>query len=221
MDKVLDGLHVLLVDDSRFTLRVMRGLVYTLGARQITESTNAADALKEIERSLPDIVLADWEMAPADGRVLLRCIRSHQSPAVRRLPVIIVSAHSDTNRVNEALAAGASGYLVKPVSRSAVRDRVIAALGKPSGKQSPTAAPQAGAHAPAASSGNPAAATTSPNPTARPMPSITDAPSRTTKSVAAALGRWPGILRSFASNLCGARKTARPRTWIEPKLPNW
>src|SRR3712207_5006750 len=84
-------------------------------------------ALGAAEARRPDLLLADVMMPGLDGFGLLRAVRA--SPALRHLPVVMLSARAGEEARIEGLEAGADDYLVKPFSARELLARVAATLG--------------------------------------------------------------------------------------------
>jgi PAS domain S-box-containing protein len=87
---------------------------------------DGAAALEAIRRAPPDLVLSDVMMPVVDGFELLRTVRN--DPALRLLPVILLSARAGEEATNEGLAAGADDYIVKPFSARELLVRVASKL---------------------------------------------------------------------------------------------
>ena len=87
---------------------------------------NGAQALAAIRRTLPDLVLTDVMMPEMDGSQLLAAIRG--DPALRTVPVVMLSARAGEESRSEGLEAGADDYLVKPFSARELLARVDAQL---------------------------------------------------------------------------------------------
>jgi CheY-like chemotaxis protein len=75
-----------------------------------------AAALQVLEQGKPDLILQDVMMPAASGLELCRHVRS--TPGLASLPIIILSAKSQLEEVQEGLGAGADLYLLKPVSKN-------------------------------------------------------------------------------------------------------
>jgi CheY-like chemotaxis protein len=75
-----------------------------------------AAALKFLEQGKPDLILLDVMMPAASGLELCRHVRN--APGLASLPIIILSAKSQLEEVQEGLGAGADLYLLKPVSKN-------------------------------------------------------------------------------------------------------
>jgi adenylate cyclase len=119
---------ILVVDDddnNQFTLvqRLMRE-----GYANVTTASNGQDALTLLSRSPFDLVLLDVMMPGLDGIAVLTAIREDQ--LLRHIPVIMISAASDVERVVHCIELGAEDYLPKPFNKVLLRARVRACLEK-------------------------------------------------------------------------------------------
>ena len=101
---------VLVVDDEAGTRQTMMRLL----GREGYETVGAGDgreALQVLEARTPDVIVLDLMMPGMDGLELLEAIQRH--PQWKALPVVVLTALSDTHTVNRAHQLGAKAYLVK------------------------------------------------------------------------------------------------------------
>ena len=120
----LKGVHVLIVDDDRDSLEILRTILRYFGALT-TEARSAAAALAVLGRVTPDVVVIDLVMPERSGLALIRDIRAR--PAAAGLRAVALTGHPDVNTRTAALAAGFDAYLRKPVDPAALC-RTLAAL---------------------------------------------------------------------------------------------
>ncbi|WP_321885637.1 ATP-binding protein [Paraburkholderia bannensis] len=118
------GARVLLVDDNAD----MRAYVGTLlaSAYQVELAADGVQALDVARASKPDLIVSDVMMPRLDGFGLLEQVR--RDPALRNVPVILLSARAGEEARIEGLDAGADDYLVKPFSARELAARVGALL---------------------------------------------------------------------------------------------
>lgn len=128
---LIQQLSVLVVDDSQFMRQVVRGLLGTMGVRKMSEAADGIAALEAIRETRPDVVVLDWEMPLLNGPELVRIVRSPGVFPVPDLPIIMLTGHLERWRVIEAAKLGVNEFLCKPVSATALRDRLISILLKP------------------------------------------------------------------------------------------
>ena len=106
-------IRVLLVDDHAI---VRSGLKAVLGgARDIEvvgEAANGREAIEQVERLTPDVVVMDLTMAEMDGIAATRILAERESPP----RVLVLTMHAEEEYLLPVLEAGAAGYLVKSVA---------------------------------------------------------------------------------------------------------
>jgi two-component system chemotaxis response regulator CheY len=112
----LDGVKVLIVDDEPFMRRTIKAILRAVGRFVVTEADDGDVALVLIERVRPDVVLCDISMPRMGGLRFVELLREHPEPAMRDMPVIILTGHAEVAMVIAAAQYRINGYLVKPVS---------------------------------------------------------------------------------------------------------
>lgn len=105
---------VLIVDDESMTRDLLR-MMLTPAGFEILEAEDGLDALEKLDSVIPDIVLLDVMMPNMDGITLCQRLRDNGTTA--NLPVIMLSAKTNLNAIEEGLSAGANKYLTKPIAR--------------------------------------------------------------------------------------------------------
>jgi CheY-like chemotaxis protein len=128
----LSNRYFLVVDDEEFQRSMVRRFLIRFGAEGVDE---AADGLIAIERLQNcdmsyDAVITDFKMPNLNGIALLKAIRVGALGLKRNTPVIMLTTHSDANLVAMALALDADGFVIKPVSKEGLGQRVERALRK-------------------------------------------------------------------------------------------
>lgn len=101
--------RVLLVDDETDFLEVMALRLEARGF-EITTADYAAKALKVLDEKQFDAIVMDFQMPGMDGISALKTIKSNHAD----LKIILLTAYATGDKTEEALAAGASGFLEKP-----------------------------------------------------------------------------------------------------------
>lgn len=117
---------ILIVDDYRTMLRIIRNLLRQLGFADIDDASNGATALEMLGAKSYGLVISDWNLQPMSGLDLLREIRTR--PALAALPFIMITAENRTQNVIAAKDAGVSGYIVKPFNAETLRTRIQSVL---------------------------------------------------------------------------------------------
>ncbi len=106
--------NVLIVDDSNAMRSVIRKVIQLSGFRMdhCYEAGNGKQALEVLSGEWIDVILSDIHMPEMDGFELLKAI--HQHEVFRNIPVIVISTEGSMDRVKEAHALGAKGFIRKP-----------------------------------------------------------------------------------------------------------
>ena len=131
MSGYLENISILVVDDNTFTRQLSVDILRCFGARDLDQADNGEDAKKHILSTKPDIVLTDWVMPPHNGIDLARWVRTGDGSPDPFLPIIMMTAYSDLERVAEARDAGVNEFLAKPMSPKNLMRRVQAVVEKP------------------------------------------------------------------------------------------
>ncbi len=117
-------LSVLVVEDETHTRSVIKTMLRRMEIRIIEEAANGRDGLLKVVSDRPHIVLCDIHMQPINGLEFLQTLRKMEDPGVRDTPVIFLTADANRDSVVVAKANAANGYLVKPISLSALKSRI-------------------------------------------------------------------------------------------------
>lgn len=131
IEKMLQGLNILIVDDNAYMRRLTRTMLTNLGAKSVLEAPDGLAALEAIRTCDPDVMLLDWDMPVLNGIEVLRIVRSPGVFPRPNLPVIMLTTRAQRAQVNEALRAGANEFLLKPTSPKALCDRLMSIVYKP------------------------------------------------------------------------------------------
>jgi len=121
------GAVVLLVDDEDQLRRAMRDLLERQGYT-ILEARDGAEALAEVDRGNPDVMILDLNLPGVDGYTVLSQIRSRE--VTRNLPVIVLTAKGDEDNEVRVLELGADDFLTKPFRARALAARLQTALSR-------------------------------------------------------------------------------------------
>ena len=131
IEKMIQGLNILIVDDNAYMRRLTRMMLTNLGAKSALEANDGLAALEAIRNSDPDVMLLDWDMPVLNGIEVLRIVRSPGVFPRPNLPVIMLTTRAQRSNVHEALRAGANEFLLKPTSPKALCDRLTSIVFKP------------------------------------------------------------------------------------------
>lgn len=104
---------ILFVDDDSFTLKLMEKAATLLGHQPVL-TASASAALEEVRTRKMDLIIADFNLPGLNGLAFLNALRESCTDCYP--PVLILSASDYADDVQQALSAGASEYLTKPLS---------------------------------------------------------------------------------------------------------
>ncbi len=130
-EKYLENVRFLVVDDNMFIRTTVRLVLKTMGSREIKEASNGADGLKLLQGYQPDIIIVDWEMEPINGIEFVQQIRGNQDTPLAFIPIIMLTGHSEQERVTAARDAGINEFVVKPFSANGLFTRIQAVIERP------------------------------------------------------------------------------------------
>jgi len=131
LEKMIQGMNILIVDDNAFMRKVTRMMLTNLGAKSVIEAADGLAALEAIRTRDPDIMLIDWDMPVLNGIEVLRIVRSPGVFPRPNLPAIMLTTPASRAQVAEAMRAGVNEFLLKPTSPKALRDRLAAIVVNP------------------------------------------------------------------------------------------
>lgn len=121
------NMPILIVDDYKTMLRIIRNLLKQLNFNNVDEASDGAEALKLLREKNFELVISDWNMEPMTGLQLLREVRSDIK--LKKLPFIMITAESKTENVVAAKEAGVSNYIVKPFNAETLKQKLGSVLG--------------------------------------------------------------------------------------------
>jgi two-component system, chemotaxis family, chemotaxis protein CheY len=124
---------ILVVDDMSTMRKLVKKSLSELGFTNVVESVDGEDAWNKISDALKtnapiQMVLSDWNMPKMKGIDLLIKVRG--TSGTKSLPFILLTAESEKDQVQNALKAGASGYLLKPFTKDQLSERIKTATTK-------------------------------------------------------------------------------------------
>jgi two-component system chemotaxis response regulator CheY len=121
------NMNILIVDDYKTMLRIIRNLLKQLGFNNVDEATDGSMALQKLRDKDYGLVISDWNMEPMTGIQLLREVRADSK--LKTLPFIMITAESKTENVVAAKEAGVNNYIVKPFNAATLKTKLSSVLG--------------------------------------------------------------------------------------------
>ena len=127
MSSVDMKMPILIVDDYKTMLRIIRNLLKQLGFDNVDEAMDGAQALQKLRNKEYKLIISDWNMEPMSGMQLLTEVRADNM--LKGVPFIMITAESKTENVVAAKQAGVSNYIVKPFNAATLKTKLSAVLG--------------------------------------------------------------------------------------------
>jgi two-component system chemotaxis response regulator CheY len=121
--------RILLVDDHQPMREILKSLLYGLGAGQLSEASDAAQALELLQHAAFDILFTDYDMPGGTGVQLAHGLRRAEGLANRRIPIVMITGRAEAAVIAAARDAGIDEYLVKPLTAASLCQKIDAVLG--------------------------------------------------------------------------------------------
>ena len=122
------SMQILVVDDYKTMVRIVRNLMQQLGFTNIHDATDGETALNMIRSGGYGLVLSDWNMQPVTGMDLLKAVRADER--TKSLPFVMVTAEAKVENVIAARQAGVNNYIIKPFTLAVLKQKLSAVLGE-------------------------------------------------------------------------------------------
>lgn len=124
-------LRALIVDDDPNMRTILRMTLEACGFKDLKVAASGARGFEVLQSYLPDLIITDWEMPGGSGIDLLRRVRTDAESPDQFLPVVVLSGYAYRESISEARDAGATDFLVKPVSAKRVVSRITGLIENP------------------------------------------------------------------------------------------
>lgn len=122
------NMNVLIVDDYKTMLRIVRNLFRQLNFTNVDEANDGVEALAKLREGQYGLVVSDWNMEPMTGIQLLREVRADGN--LKQTPFVMITAESKSEKVIAAKEAGVSNYIVKPFNAETLKSKLVSVLGE-------------------------------------------------------------------------------------------
>jgi CheY-like chemotaxis protein len=124
-------LKALVVDDNAHMRILLRSLLQAQGLQHIYEAVDGATGFAELRDKRPDFVLSDLSMVPVDGIEFTRRVRLSENSPNPFVPIIMVTGHTERQRVEAARDAGVTEFLAKPITAQNILLRIVEIVDRP------------------------------------------------------------------------------------------
>ncbi len=120
----IEKVNFLVIEDSDHMRSLVRNILNALGVQTIREARDVPGAYEMLSAFPIDIVICDWQMQPVSGLDFVKELRSKKDGPYRFMPIIMLTAHSEMQRVTEARDAGVNEFVIKPISAKTLFTRI-------------------------------------------------------------------------------------------------
>lgn len=131
--KLTSAIRILVVEDDVDTRNLIKVILRKTGFKNLYSAVDGEEALKVMKISYMEdkpiqLILADWSMPRLDGIGFLNKLK--ESSDFKDIPFLMVTADSDRTHVVEAINAGVSGYLIKPITPDKLNQQIVQVVKK-------------------------------------------------------------------------------------------
>ncbi|MDD5673715.1 MAG: response regulator [Chitinivibrionales bacterium] len=116
-------MNILIVDDSKMIRHMVCTALKELGYDSVSEAAGVAEAKNLIVGKNFDLIISDWHMPGESGLDFLKYVKSR--PEYAKLPFVLQTTENEKKNIIEAVKAGVSGYLIKPVEKKAIAAKLL------------------------------------------------------------------------------------------------
>jgi len=123
-------MRILIVDDSRITRTIVKNTLRALGYPEeaFAEAANGDQAWSILEAEDIHLLLLDWNMPGINGLDLVKKLRASTRYCI--LPIVMVTSEAAKYSMVEAVKAGVTEYVVKPINEKVLEEKIRRALGE-------------------------------------------------------------------------------------------
>jgi two-component system chemotaxis response regulator CheY len=115
-------MRILVVDDFSTMRRIVKNILKQIGFENLDEAEDGKQALAMLKADKFDFLVSDWNMPNMTGIELLQAIRADAQ--LRNLPVLLVTAETEKEKVLEAVQSGVNNYVVKPFTAEVLMEKI-------------------------------------------------------------------------------------------------
>lgn len=134
----LDRLSVFLIEDNAYIRTILANMLRQFRFGRVEVAANGADAIDHfkkqaasLERNVPDLIISDLVMAPVNGLLVLRWMRSAKESPNRFVPFVMLSGAADEEYVKASRDLGVTEFLAKPFSGASVYAKILEVIDRP------------------------------------------------------------------------------------------
>jgi len=119
---------VLIIDDDIWMQRILSKTLQSYGFNEIYLASNGFEGIALAVEEIPHLIILDILMPELSGLLTLKVIKTIKR--TKDIPVLMVSAMSDTENLGLSIKSGAAGFISKPFTRSTIYEKLVQIFGK-------------------------------------------------------------------------------------------
>jgi two-component system, chemotaxis family, chemotaxis protein CheY len=126
-----ESLKALIVEDNAHMRSLLRALLNSIGIKEVAEAAHGHAAIDALRERKSDLVLSDMAMKPMDGIEFTRHVRNHENSPNPFVPIIMITGHTEKQRVEAARDVGVTEFLAKPITAHNLFARIAEIVERP------------------------------------------------------------------------------------------
>ena len=115
-------MKILVVDDFSTMRRIVKNILKQVGYENVEEAEDGAQAYAKLKNGAFSFVISDWNMPNLDGLGLLKMVRN--DPNLKELPILMITAEAEKDKVLDAIKAGVNNYILKPFTAEVLKEKM-------------------------------------------------------------------------------------------------
>lgn len=119
---------VLIIDDDIWMQRILSKILHSYGFKKTYLASNGFEGIALAVEHQPAIIIMDILMPELSGHLTLKILKTIK--ITKAIPVVMVSALSDTENLGKAVKSGTAGFISKPFTRATIYDKLVSVFGK-------------------------------------------------------------------------------------------
>jgi len=131
MDRMLERLKVLVVDDNHHMINIVKTILRGFEVKDFYDASNVPDAFNIIRGTAVDLIITDFAMDPINGCDFTRLVRTAEDSPNHFVPIIMLTAYAEKSKVEQARDVGITEFCTKPVTATELYRKVCAVINTP------------------------------------------------------------------------------------------
>lgn len=127
----ISNISFLIIDDNRYMRRIVNSALKGFGVSKLFEASDAAEGFELFRTQMIDIIIVDYKMPTLDGVEFVQLVRTARDSPNPYVPIIMLSAYTNRQTVENARDAGITEFLSKPISAKSLFLYIVATLEHP------------------------------------------------------------------------------------------